>query len=178
MTNGSFRHGTEEGFNRKCPCTKCVNWQTEEYEPNAALIAAAKQTFNLPDSPPPTETPDIVPYLRAAKFNRIEIEQISGEWAVTIKTNGDRWVGFGHLPDHAFHAALNRVRGSDPVTGPLTMTYDQRTLETSVGRALSDGNTEEIDKIWDEADTSVISSGSHETTLEGRVVQITNEKDE
>ncbi len=161
MKNGSYRHGTEDGYKKyKCRCVKCVNWHMPQVP------------VPMTESRPPMDTPDIVPFLKAARFNQITVKQVNDEWEVTIKAFGDTYIGYGHLPDHAFYAAVTRYHATDPETGPLTLTYDQRTSETSLGRALSDGDTTGIEQIWepDDTDDSQSSYESHETTLEGLIV--------
>ncbi len=194
LASGSYRHGTEEGYKKhKCRCVNCIRWFNYEannthepgYEPSESLIKAAHEnadllrradtgTSSLAESQPPTmDLPDIISFLHEGRFNEVLIDNIRDEWAVTIKAYGDKFVGFGHKPDYAFYEAVKRYQLTKPDTGPITLTYDQTTRETSHGRALDTENEVGIEKIWEKGDLGTFSGSPEETTLEGEIVKIT-----
>lgn len=150
--NASYKHGTRESYKKhKCRCTQCNAW----FEANK--LAALVDTLPPPSiesRPPqmdvPLPIPDIVSFLHSGLFNELTIDNLRGEWAATIKAHGDKYVGYGFGPDYALHEAVKRYYASRPDTGPITMTYNQTTFETSQGHGLDNGETTvEIAKIWE-----------------------------
>lgn len=160
----SYRHGTEEGYKKhKCRCVLCTTWFNESKGlPPSPVVP----TPLVESQPPQMDLPDIVSFMHSGRFNEIFIDHIQDEWAATIKADGDKYVGFGHLPDYALFQAIQRYYSSQPNTGPITITYDQSTHETSEGNALDKSDTIEIERIWaGEESESIL------PLLEGKVVE-------
>jgi len=165
---GSYRHGTEESYTKhKCKCVLCVAWFNNSKVQLSTLEAAP--TPLVESQPPQMDLPDIVSFMHSGRFNEIFIDHLQDEWAATIKADGDKYVGFGHLPDYALFQAIQRFYSSQPNTGPITITYDQSTHETSEGRALDKSDTIEIERIWAGEESEDILP-----LLEGKVVGSSN----
>lgn len=154
MVTKSYRHGTEEGSKLcKPPCVNCARWLETGME-DIPVTDTNPTLMRIGGPPPPlTSSPDIISFLHSGRFNQIHIEMLGQEWAAEIKAHGDKFVGFGISPDYALFAAIKRLYGSEPDTGPITVTVDQTTHETSQGHALDEEDTVGIERIWAENDS-------------------------
>jgi hypothetical protein len=134
MAVKSFRHGTVEGYKHcKPPCVNCTT---------ANATGQDLPTEPIPVMQGSSNGFDVIQFLHGAAFNHIIIDKVLGDnWSCEIKASGDKYVGFGIRPDYALNEAVRRYQTSQPATGPITMTYDQTTFETSQGRALADEET-------------------------------------
>jgi hypothetical protein len=148
----SFKHGTEEGLKRcKPPCAKCVAYSKGEPFEDTNPIPAVR---TIP-------VPDIVSFLHSSNFTELNIKQEREEWLATIRAQGDLYVGRGYLADYALADGIRRYYSTQPETGPITMTYDQTTFETSQGHALDNGDTVNLEDIWEiEEDSPTTSNDS------------------
>lgn len=148
----SFVHGTIDGYKYCKPaCKNCL----AAYE--ASLVPADTMPVPFPkeSQPPPMDNPlDIIHFLKMSRFNTVNIFQLRDEWVCEIKRDGDKFVGFGSTAEYAFADALRRISSTDPETGPLTMTYNQTSYETSASNGSGLADNEEptnLDKIWQES---------------------------
>lgn len=148
MAKKSFRHGTVDGYKQcKPPCQRCL--EAHRTGEDLPITDAEEIQYKIDSLATSSLTNfDIIDFLHTARFNEVIIDNIKEEWAVTIKADGNKFVGFGVRPDYAFMAAIKRLRSCEPTTGPITMTYNQTTFETSNGHGLSDDDTKGIDEIW------------------------------
>lgn len=152
----SFRHGTVEGYTtHKCNCVNCESAYRESI--GQPPIDIPRQKEPMLDN---TLTPDIVLFLHSGKFNSITVDILNGEWVAAIKAHGDRYLGYGVTPDYALFAAIKRYHSTDPVTGPITVTVNQSTRETSQGNGLDSTGEIALDNIWPTDSDSI--SGNQE----------------
>lgn len=153
----SYVHGTEEALRYCKPrCVRCVAYAEQSKTELKDLVQVPETVQTLRIGQPPPTVSEILSFLRGQRFSCIEIDHIQDQWAVTIISNGDKYRGFSATAEEAFLAAIRRVQTSDPVTGPITLTRNQTTHETSEGHADTstkpDAQMEHLLEIMDSAD--------------------------